>query len=387
MHHRTRLEWPLGRALLPLALGRALLPLALGRALLPLALGRPLLLLLALGARSIGPATGTAVATGRLADEAVGIRLLNAPTSRSGDPRAHLYIIDHVHPGTTLTRRVELTNATGQPELVALYAAGADIQRGQFRFLDGHDLNELAGWTSVQPDHVQLPPGGSALATVTISVPGSASAGERYAVVWAELPRRSATGGGVAAVNRVGIRIYLSVGPGGEPVSDFMIESLSAQRTLDGRPMVVARVRNTGSRAVDLSGELRLTAGPGGLSAGPYAVQHGTTLGLGQAEPVLVPVDPAIPAGPWRATLMLRSGLVQRTASATIIFPDTPGSATAAVPATTSRAAGWRTLLAGGGFVLLSVWIYRLWRGRRRRRHSRDLGQSAGVQAHVQAPR
>ena len=61
---------------------------------------------------------------------------------------------------------------------------------------------------------------GRATATVTLAVPGDASPGERYGVVWAET-RAADAAGGVTQINRVGIRLYVSVGPGGSPAADF----------------------------------------------------------------------------------------------------------------------------------------------------------------------
>jgi hypothetical protein len=66
------------------------------------------------------------------------------------------------------------------------------------------------------------------------------------------------------------IRLYLSVGPGGAPAANFTIDSLTAKRTPDGHPTVLARVHNTGGRALDMNGTLRLVDGPGALDAGPY---------------------------------------------------------------------------------------------------------------------
>ncbi|MEA2685633.1 MAG: hypothetical protein QOE93_828, partial [Actinomycetota bacterium] len=257
-------------------------------------------------------------ALGQASAQTVGIRLVDAPTNRTNDPRAHEYIVDHVAPGTTITRRVEVANGTAKTQAVQLYAAAGTIQGGNFQFGDGHAANELTSWTTVDPGTVGPPPGGKSLATVKIAVPKNASAGERYAVVWAELPAAVPSGGGVGEVNRVGVRIYLSVGPGGEPPTDFQITTLQGRRAGDGSPVVAATVHNTGGRALDLSGELSLTSGPGGLSAGPFSATLGTTLGLGQTEPVQVTLDKALPNGPWDAKITLRSGTTVRDASASI---------------------------------------------------------------------
>jgi hypothetical protein len=159
----------------------------------------------------------------------------------------------------------------------------------------------------------------------------------------------------VSAVNRVGVRVYLSVGAGGEPPTRFAIQSVTAERAPDSRPVVAVRVRNTGGRALDLGGELRLTGGPGGLQAGPFPVRLGTTLGIGEAGSVRVPLDPAVPAGPWRVRIRLGSGAVQRAAGATVTFPERAGSAAAAVPATPAapRSMDRRSLAVGVGLLVL----------------------------------
>ena len=63
---------------------------------------------------------------------AIGVRLLDAPATAQADPRARLYIVDHVAPGTTIRRRVQVTNTTSSTGHVALYAAAARIQDAAF---------------------------------------------------------------------------------------------------------------------------------------------------------------------------------------------------------------------------------------------------------------
>jgi len=55
------------------------------------------------------------------------------------------------------------------------------------------------------------------------------------------------TGAGVTQDSRVGIRLYLSIGPGGAPAANFTITTLTAERSPKGIPMIVATVRNTGA--------------------------------------------------------------------------------------------------------------------------------------------
>jgi hypothetical protein len=157
--------------------------------------------------------------------------------------------------------------------------------------------------------------------------------------------------------------MYLSVGDGGEPASDFTIDSLQASRSADDTPVVLARVHNTGGRALDISGSLNLDNGPGGLRAGPFEAKLGTTLGIGQSEPVTVPLDKQVPDGPWDAKITLRSGLIERSAQATISFPaHGPRSAppVAARPLSTGRktlAALLMLVIASSLFVLLLFFV------------------------------
>lgn len=299
----------------------------------------------------------------------VRVRLLEAPESRRNDPRAHSYVIDHVRPGTTISRRIGVTNESTGPLGVRLYVGGADIGTGTFQALDAP--NELSGWTAFAPNHVELLPGREETTVLTIRVPAAATSGERYGVAWAELP--GSTDQGVTSVNRVGIRIYLSVGPGGEPASDFVIDTMTAKRNRDGTPVVSAQVTNTGARALDLSGSLRLTAGPGGLSAGPFVAKLGTTLAIGDSEPVEIPLDKQIPDGPWEAALELRSGTTQRSAVAHILFPK-PGESGPAVEvkARSNRSVVGVAALGFGVILFVLVLLFLLIFRRRRKDEDED---------------
>lgn len=268
----------------------------------------------------------------------IGIRILDAPSDRRDDPRAQNYIVDHLGQGATINRHIEISSTVTAPVDVLLYVAAATLEDGQFRFGEGRAENDLTDWTTIDPPQVSLPPGSAdqpstMQATVTLAVPTDAVDGERYGVIWAELP---GSGGSANVVNRVGVRIYLSVGEGEEPVTDFTIDTLTAGRDEDGTPIVETTVTNTGGRAVDLGGSLVLENGPGSLSAGPFDVQIGTTLAPGDVAPAKVVLDPNLPAGPWDATVRITSGRLDREATATITFPDEAGEAADPVDATSS---------------------------------------------------
>jgi hypothetical protein len=281
----------------------------------------------------------------------IGLRLVDVPVSAGSDPRAQMYIVDHLAPGTVIHRRIEVSNGSTAIAAVAIYPAAAAIVRGSFIGAASNTANDLSSWTSVTPDVAEIANGGRAIATVTISVPHDAAPGEQYAVVWAEV-RSSTLDGGITQVSRVGVRLYISVGPGGPPPADFTIDSLTAVRSPDGAPSVIASVHNTGGRALDISGIMTLSHGPAGLSAGPFAVDLGVTLAVDATEPVTIPLDELLPAGPWRATITLHSGLVERSASATLTFADV-GTATPVAVGTSTRPGRPYAMIAGSAAALL----------------------------------
>jgi len=292
------------------------------------------------------PAISASAAGSPTPGGSVGFRLVDAPTDRAQDPRAHIYIVDHLAPGTTIRRRVEVSNGTAQAVHVRLYAGDATLEQGEFKAPGGPGSSDLAGWTSVSPPAVDVAPQSAVQATVTITVPSSASTGERYGVVWAELPP-SHGNGGVSLVNLAGVRIYLSVGPGGEPASSFVIPSLVARRDPQGKPVVAVQVRNTGGRALDLDGQASLSGGPGRLSAGPFEAKN-ETLPIGGSADVLIALDPAIPSGSWKVQVTLRSGLIENTAEAVLEVPATSAPAQAPVRARPVKSRpGHLTLIAG----------------------------------------
>jgi hypothetical protein len=230
-------------------------------------------------------AVATPASASTAAPGGIGLRLLEVPVNAHDDPRARIYMVDHLAPGTTIRRRVEVSNTTAATTQVAMYAAAATIDKGSFLGADGHTPNDLSTWTSVSPEASDVPTNGLVTATVTITVPTDAAPGEQYGVVWAEARAAPAAPGGITQVSRVGIRVYISVGPGGPPAADFAIDSLTAKRGSDGRPIILASVRNTGGRALDMNGTLDLLDGPGGLSAGPFPAALGTTLAIGDVQP------------------------------------------------------------------------------------------------------
>ncbi len=252
-----------------------------------------------------------------------GIRLVDVPDFSANDPRALRYIIDHLPPGAVIRRRVLVHNNGQSVGHVALYPDAATIAHGSFAGDVGQTRSDLTTWISARRQELTLAPHESAMDAVTIRVPRDASSGERYGVIWAQETSTVPSGNGLAIreVNRVGIRMYLSIGPGGAPPTNFTITHITGSRQKNGDPVVAARLSNTGGRAVDLSGYLTLTDGPGGVSAGPFAIPDGMlTLAPGQNDQARAILPKRLPDGPWRVMIDMKSGLTERKASATIDF-------------------------------------------------------------------
>jgi hypothetical protein len=286
----------------------------------------------------------------------IGIRLVAVPGVSPADSRARSYIVDRVAPGASIERRVEISNTTASTTAVTVYPAAATLRNGTFTFASEHSPNELSGWARLKQSVFRLAPGTKRFVPVTINVPSNASAGERYAVLWAEVSARPLAARGVRLVNRVGVRMYVSVGPGGAPPAKFAIGRLIAKRSATGRPLVVANIRNSGGRTLDITGTLTLSKGPGGLRAGPFPVKLGMNLAPGRSEQATTRLDKRLPRGPWRAQLRLGSGLVHRVAVTTITFPRQAGvAAPSAAKATSSGSRGSILLVAGVLGILLSA--------------------------------
>lgn len=298
----------------------------------------------------------------------VGVRLVDIPVDLADDPRARHYVIDHLTPGTTVHRRVEVSNTTDSTLHVDVYPAAATITGGAFVGAAGRIRDELSSWTTLNHTTLDVPAHGTARDTVTIAVPQDAAPGERYAVVWAQV--NGGHGGGISLVSRTGIRMYLSVGGHNPPAADFTAHTITARRTHGGRAIVQAQIINTGGRALDLSGTLKLSSVSGSLNAGPYPVRLGTSLAPHQSEPVTIPVTDQIADGPWHATLELRSGLLDKTFHAKITFPHGEGTASASVVDPGSSGSLALVALAGGTITLGAALLFSSLRRRRSRRNS-----------------
>ncbi|QZQ53635.1 hypothetical protein KZI27_00680 (plasmid) [Curtobacterium sp. TC1] len=312
------------------------------------------------GLLAAAPAFAAQQATTPTPAAGLGIRLLDFPAEQASDPRAREYIVQTAEPGTTITRRLQITNTTGKTQRVQIAATAASIRHGRFT-ANGATQNELARWIVPSTAVVTIPNGDHATITTTTKIPTTATAGERYAAIWAQMRSTNASSHGrIAVVNRVGIRAYINVATRNSP-PDFTISKLSATRTDDGKPTLTAVVKNTGNTAVDITGQATLTDGPGHTSAGPFMTNAATTLAPAQSSRIRIPTASAITRGPWTATITLRSGNLTRSNTTRITFPaETTRNQDASSPVLIALISGVVLLAVTGGVVVIL-----------RRRHTR----------------
>jgi hypothetical protein len=287
----------------------------------------------------------------------IGIRLVAPPANAPSSPQGRIYIVADVAPGAVIHRSLQVSNATPSTASITLYAAAASVKNGVFLGAVGHSGDPLSTWTSVDPSSSDVPSGGLLSAAVVISVPSTAPPGLEYGVIWAET--RTGPLGGIVHISRVGIRIYLSVGPGGLKPENFSVGSLRASRSAVGQTTVRTSVQNTGGWPLDLGGTLRLTHGPGGLSAIPLAVSLPSALAVGKSELVSVPLNRSLPIGSWHVELSFQSGALSRSAEATVIIIGTTPHAGWLLPA----------ILIAVGLLGLSALVVSERHRRRRSRH------------------
>jgi hypothetical protein len=311
-------------------------------------------------------ATSSGLSAGSRPPGSFGVRLVDVPVSEANNPRALRYIIDYLPTGTVIHRRILIENEEQQTARFTVYAAAAHITGGLFVGDAGATRSELTSWTSVQHPVVTLAAGASVMDMITIKVPRGATRGEHYGVIWVQQTakvRPPGTRSSVTEVARVGVRTYVAVGRGGVPPTSFDVTSLTGHRTVSGQPVIVAHVNNTGGRAIDLNGTVRLTDGPGNTTSGPFRAQRIVTLAPGQSWNMTFAAPRSLPVGSWRATVTLVSGLTTAKATATVRLA--PAVATQA--ALSAMQWIWISL---GGLVLVAVIVMGRYALQHRRRQA-----------------
>lgn len=282
-------------------------------------------IMLVLTAGAVSPAVAATAAGHRQSGsppQRFGVRLVDVPVSAAKNPRALRYIVDYLPVGRVIHRRILIMNEASRTAHFTVYSDAAGIVHGLFTGDAGQTRSELTGWIRVQHPAVTLRPHASSMDLVTIKVPPGATRGEHYAVIWVQQSAhvRVASGFGINDVARVGVRVYLAVGRGGAPPTNFTITSITARRSARGWPSILVHVANTGGRAVDVNGAARLAGGPGNTGAGPFPARQIITLAPGQSGTMTFAPPKSLPSGPWQARISLVSGLTTCAATATIQF-------------------------------------------------------------------
>lgn len=283
----------------------------------------------------------------------IGVKLDTVPASERNNPIDQAYIVRWMRRGTVARAVISVLNDTPATQHIQVYPAAAQMSGLVFEFASGTTANELTTWTRLSQHLLVMKPFTEAPVEVAITVPRDASPGRNVAVIWAQL---SSGHGQITMVNRVGIRMYITIGRGGPPPPGFRISSATAGRSPSGRPEVLVRVRNTGGTPLSLVSQVRLVNGPGGVSIANLPLASGTTmLGVGTVSTLAFAGSKSLPNGPWTAVLSMRGGFIQHTLRVRLTFP-TPGT----------RLAGLMPVAIG---VLVAVPLVTGWLfvGRRRR--------------------
>ena len=124
-------------------------------------------------------------------------------------------------------------------------------------------------------------------------------------------------------VNRVGIRVYLTVDKGGVAAPMFTLSGLHADRS-GNEALIVAVVHNTGGSTLTVTGDVSLADGPSGLRAGPFPITLRQPIAPGGSESVTAPIGSTLPLGPWHVRMVVRSGDLTRAVTGTLTFPAAP---------------------------------------------------------------
>ena len=141
----------------------------------------------------------------------LGIRIAQIPSAVQSNPKSGIYIVSHLSPSTSVSQRIEVTNSSASPMNVSIYPGAATNSGENFVALPDGVTNELTSWTRISPASGVIPAHGHIEAIVTIDTPALVTPGEQFGVIWASVS--SAPGlNGIMNVNRVGIRMYDSVG-------------------------------------------------------------------------------------------------------------------------------------------------------------------------------
>ena len=231
------------------------------------------------------------LAPGELARAAENGEFSLRPVRSADTPdRERSYVVRTVAPGTGFDDRLEARNLTDGPiDLVVEPVDAAVTPDGSFA--PGTTSTAEGGWLRVTPSRLRVPARDSVRVALRVDVPADATPGDHIAAVVvrkAEAPSSS----GVQVVNRVGVRVYLTVTPPAAPTPRRAFEFRALR--WKGARNFEADVANVGDLLVEPLGTLTIARG-----------DFDTTVDV----PVLGTVPPgAVTALPVRTTGELEPG-------------------------------------------------------------------------------
>lgn len=164
------------------------------------------------------------------------------------------------------------------------------------------------------------------------------------------------------AAGAAGLAAHHSPGPP-SATTPVTISGVTAHRSPAGRLFLRLRLRNTTRQTALLTGQLRLTGGPGGRAVGPFPARRAVTLAPGMSAGMLFASGQGLPAGSWRAAVTLVGGGTTVLARMTVQFP-----ASAGVPVPLRLAGTWLATIVLALCIIAGVSLHHLRQARRARR-------------------
>lgn len=220
----------------------------------------------------------------------------------TAEARDRSYVVRTVRPGAELTDRLEAVNLTGSPLDLSLSAVDAAVAPDG-SFAPGTERKAEGTWLEVTPAQVRVPARGTAPVELRIRVPADATSGDHIATVVAQ-KAGAPSGSGVQLVQRVGVRVYLTVErpQGGVGTRSFELRALRWVGAPKARTFE-ADVVNTGELLVEPRGTLTLSRGDLGADTDVPVLG---TVPVGETRALRLTVPGELEPGRYEARLRLR---------------------------------------------------------------------------------
>lgn len=185
----------------------------------------------------------------------------------TAEARDRSYIVKAVAPGAELADRVLAVNLTDKPLDLEVAPADASITP-EGVFAPGTTATAVGSWITATPGQVRVPPHGTVPVDVRIRVPADAAAGDHIAAVVARKAGEPSGSGNVRVVQRVGVRVYLTVQPTDESSRRGALGRQFEFRSLRwAGDAFEAEVANTGDLLVEPLGTVDVRRGGLGATA------------------------------------------------------------------------------------------------------------------------